>query len=100
MYNTQLHWNAVRAYGCLCGTGRAYYKACQPPPFDFEFNPRKPQDLRRQTGTIRVPVKYSHTRIKPLPLASGHGRYITVTPERTCFRWIIPVAYCIAVINL
>jgi hypothetical protein len=28
------------------------------------------------------PVKDSHTRIGPLALASGHGRYITVTPER------------------
>jgi hypothetical protein len=34
-------------------------------------------------NTAVVPVKYSHTRIKPLALASGHGRYITVTPERT-----------------
>jgi hypothetical protein len=30
-----------------------------------------------------MPVKGSHTRIKPLALASGHGRYITVTPEQT-----------------
>jgi hypothetical protein len=30
-----------------------------------------------------IPVKDSRTRIKPLALASGHGRYITVTPERT-----------------
>jgi hypothetical protein len=29
-----------------------------------------------------MPVKHSHTRIEPLALASGHGRYITVTPER------------------
>jgi hypothetical protein len=29
-----------------------------------------------------TPVKDSHTRIKLLALASGHGRYITVTPER------------------
>jgi hypothetical protein len=28
-------------------------------------------------------VKGPHTRIKPLALASGHGRYITVTTERT-----------------
>jgi hypothetical protein len=40
-----------------------------------------------------MPVKDSHTRIKPLALVSGHGRYITVTkasvrvftPERTLF---------------
>jgi hypothetical protein len=38
------------------------------------------QDLRRRTEII--PVKDSDTRIKPLALASGHGRYITVTPER------------------
>jgi hypothetical protein len=29
-----------------------------------------------------TPVKDAHTRIKPLVLASGHGRYTTVTPER------------------
>jgi hypothetical protein len=29
------------------------------------------------------PGKNSDTRIKPLPLANGHGRYITATPERT-----------------
>ena len=29
-----------------------------------------------------MPVKDSHTRIKPLALASGHGRDIAVTPER------------------
>jgi hypothetical protein len=27
------------------------------------------------------PGKHSDTRITPLPLANGHGRYITVTPE-------------------
>ena len=30
-----------------------------------------------------MPVKDSHTRIKPLALTNGHGRYIAVTPERT-----------------
>jgi hypothetical protein len=29
-----------------------------------------------------MPLKDFHTRIKPLALASGHGRYITVTPEQ------------------
>jgi hypothetical protein len=29
-----------------------------------------------------MPVKDSHTTIKPLALASGHGRYLTVTRER------------------
>jgi hypothetical protein len=28
-------------------------------------------------------INITHLRIKPLPLANGHGRYITVTPERT-----------------
>jgi hypothetical protein len=28
------------------------------------------------------PGKGSDTRIKPLPLVNGHGRYMTVTPER------------------
>jgi hypothetical protein len=41
---------------------------------------REPKDLKRRTEI--TPVKDSHTRIKPLALASGHGRYITVTPER------------------
>jgi hypothetical protein len=30
-----------------------------------------------------IPGKNSDTRIKPLPLNNGHGRYITVTTERT-----------------
>ena len=30
-----------------------------------------------------IPGKYSDTRIKPLALTNGHGRYMTVTPERT-----------------
>jgi hypothetical protein len=38
------------------------------------------EDLRRRTEII--PVKDSHTRTKLLLLASGHGRYIAVTPER------------------
>jgi hypothetical protein len=51
----------------------------QPP--SFEVDHRTTKDLRRRTEII--PVKDSHTRIKPLALASGHGRYITFTPERT-----------------
>jgi hypothetical protein len=35
------------------------------------------------SGTEIIPGKHSDTRIKPLPLTNGHGRYITVTPERT-----------------
>jgi hypothetical protein len=63
----------------------------------FKGDHRAPQDLRRRTEII--PVKDSHTRIKPSALASGHGRYITVTPERT----LVPVGEWplhIAVINL
>jgi hypothetical protein len=30
-----------------------------------------------------IPGKISDTRIKPLTLTNGHGRYITATPERT-----------------
>jgi hypothetical protein len=30
-----------------------------------------------------IPGKDSNTRIKPLDLTNGHGRYMTVTPERT-----------------
>jgi hypothetical protein len=29
-----------------------------------------------------IPGKYSDTRIKPLALTNGHGRYMAVTPER------------------
>jgi hypothetical protein len=48
-------------------------------PF-FKVEAGTTQDLRRRTEI--TPVKHSHTRMKPLALASGHGRYITVTPER------------------
>jgi hypothetical protein len=34
-------------------------------------------------GAEIIPGKHSDTRIKPLALANDHGRYITVTPERT-----------------
>jgi hypothetical protein len=30
-----------------------------------------------------IPGKDSDTRIKPLALTNGHGRYMTVAPERT-----------------
>ena len=30
-----------------------------------------------------IPGKDSDTRIKPLALTNGHGRYMAVTPERT-----------------
>jgi hypothetical protein len=46
----------------------------------FEVDHRAVWDLRRRTEM--TPVKDSHTRIKPLALASGHGRYTTVAPER------------------
>jgi len=34
-------------------------------------------------GAEIKPGKRPYTRIKPLPLTNGHGRGITVTPERT-----------------
>jgi hypothetical protein len=43
-----------------------------------------------------TPVKDPHARIKPLAFTSGHGRYITATPERTlvsCVRWGMAVTY-------
>jgi hypothetical protein len=33
-------------------------------------------------GAEIIPGKHSDTRIKPLAFTNGHGRYITVTPER------------------
>jgi hypothetical protein len=51
------------------------------------------------TGVIVIAVKDHHTRIKPLPLTNGHGRYITVTPERALvfvWKWSLNIA----VINL
>jgi hypothetical protein len=72
-------------YGCAKYTGRKalqvqtyrQHTALQSPC--FEVDPRSRQDLRRRTEIM--PVKDSHTRIKPLALASSHSRYITVTPE-------------------
>jgi len=34
-------------------------------------------------GTEVIPGKHSDTRIKALAYTKGHGRYMTVTPERT-----------------
>jgi hypothetical protein len=67
--------------------------ANQPP--SFEVDHRAAWDLRRRTEII--PVKEPHTRIKPLALASGHGRYITVIPERT---HIAVISLHRAIINL
>jgi hypothetical protein len=57
------------------------YGIYQPP--SFKTGPSTTWDLRRRTEII--PVTDSHTRIKPLALTSGRGRYITVTPELTLF---------------
>jgi hypothetical protein len=41
-----------------------------------------------------IPGKNSDTRIKPLSLTNGHGRYIAVSPERTLFfRWGMAVTH-------
>jgi hypothetical protein len=64
----------------------------QPP--SFKGGLRAPWDLRRRTEII--PFKDSHTRIKPLALSNGHGRYITVTRYTrtdTCVRWGMAVTY-------
>jgi hypothetical protein len=34
-------------------------------------------------GLVPFVINITHLRIKPLTLASGHGRYITVTSKRT-----------------
>jgi hypothetical protein len=69
----------------VCTGGGIMYNIYQPPSFEVE--PGATWDLRRRTGIM--PFKDPHTRIKPLALASGHDRHITVTPERTlaCVRW-------------
>jgi hypothetical protein len=46
----------------------------------FRFGPFS--HLTALEGAGIIPGKNSDTRIKPLTLANGHGRYITVTPER------------------
>ena len=64
----------------------------QPP--SFKGAPGETWDLRRRTEII--PAKDSHTRIKPFALASGHGRYMTVAPERTLVsvgEWPLHVTY-------
>jgi hypothetical protein len=50
-------------------------------------------------GLVPFVINITHLRIKPLALASGQGRYITVTPERTFF-CVQPWPLHIAVINL
>ena len=50
-----------------------------------------------------MPVKHSHTRIKPLALANGHGRYITVTPERALVsvgEWPLHIAVKVWTVSL
>ena len=38
-----------------------------------------------------IPGEHSDTRIKPMPLTNGHGRYMAVTRTDTCVRWEMPV---------
>jgi hypothetical protein len=75
---------------CSCYNGRCVimlYKLLMPvwdisvAFFQGMIAPTGAWDLRRRTEII--PGKHSDTRIKPLPLTNGNGRYITVTPERT-----------------
>jgi hypothetical protein len=71
-------------YRCSASTGQHSYRIKSDLRFQspsFKTGPRTTQDLRGRTEII--PVEDPHTRIKPLPVvASGHGRYITFTPER------------------
>jgi hypothetical protein len=60
----------------------------------FKGDPSTTWGLRRRTEI--TPVKDSHTRIKALALTNGHGRYITVTPERTLVsvgEWPLHICY-------
>ena len=41
-----------------------------------------PMTFTRSEGTELMPGEHSDTRIKPLPLANPHGRYMSITPER------------------
>jgi hypothetical protein len=61
-----------------------------------ELNSRHTRPRRAlESGTEVMPVKDFRTRIKPLALAlaSGHGRYMAVTPERAIFRWGMAVTH-------
>jgi hypothetical protein len=61
------------------------------------------QDLRGRTEIIPAKVKDSHTRILPLALTNGHGRYITVTPERTLVsvgEWPLHIAVIFVTVSL
>jgi hypothetical protein len=79
-------------------TGASYsifYDAYQWRLFKFHF----PYAKCPGSGTEIIPGKHSDTRIKPLPLTNGHGRCITVTPERALLsfgEWPLHIA----IINL
>jgi hypothetical protein len=46
-------------------------------------------------------INITHLGIKPLAFTSGHGRYITATPERAFFfLWEVAVTHAVAIINL
>ena len=54
----------------------------------IQVRPLSPQPrsaLGVELRSFPVNIPHSDTRIKPLPLTTGHGRYMTVTPERTLF---------------
>jgi hypothetical protein len=54
--------------------------------------PKTTQDLRRRIEVM--PVKDSHTRIKPLALASGHGRYagLGLFDQKSAIAVTMPIA--------
>jgi hypothetical protein len=71
---SQPHCNVMSSRYPACSSS-----SCCQSPF-FKIGPSSTRDLRRRMTT---PVKDYHTRIKPLALASGHGRCMTIAPERT-----------------
>ena len=69
----------------------------------FKANPSTTEDLKEGTGMM--PGEHSHTRIKPLALASGHGRHITitVTPERALVsvgEWPLPLHIAVTFLDV
>jgi hypothetical protein len=63
---------------------RALFSVGEWPLHISELNSSYTPQSRSALGVQQIiPGKNVDTRIKPLPLTNGHGRYITVTPERT-----------------
>jgi hypothetical protein len=52
-------------------------------PSNFYTAPMPIQRAWCVGGLVPFMINVTHLRIKPLPLTNSHGRYKTVTPERT-----------------